>query len=68
MKKSALILALGILVLSCSKKETQIQTNTSDSLSADTMTSATVPQDTMSVSTITDSSSMPKDSTSTTRK
>lgn len=72
MKKATLILALGVLVMSCSKKETDNQVNTSDSLSADTMTSGTVPiePDTMMAPTTpTDSSStaMPRDSANTTR-
>ncbi|MGO4710926.1 hypothetical protein AB4Y90_17815 [Chryseobacterium sp. 2TAF14] len=70
MKKSVLILALGIIVLSCSKKETETQNNTSDSLTADTMTSGTVPvsPDTMTTTTIPDSAAMPKDSISTATK
>ncbi|MFL9832794.1 hypothetical protein [Chryseobacterium terrae] len=66
MKKSMLILALGIITMSCSKKETEINNNTSDSLSADTMNMGTVPvsPDTMTTSTIPDSTIMPKDSTS----
>ncbi|MFY1046320.1 hypothetical protein [Chryseobacterium sp. GP-SGM7] len=70
MKKSTLILALGIFVLSCSKKEAEIKTNTSDSLSADTMISQSLPpaSDTTPVSTIIDSSSIPKDSASVKRK
>jgi len=52
MKKAILILALGSLVLSCSKKDTQTQDNSSDSLSiADTMSMGTMPEqaDTMTM-------------------
>lgn len=74
MKKSALILAFGMIILSCSKKETDTQTNASDSLSADTMTTGTVPMesDTMSMpatpsTTDTATTTMPADSATTTR-
>lgn len=43
MKKTVFIFTVGFLVLSCSKKDTTTQTDITDSLSADTITSETAP-------------------------
>lgn len=68
MKKSVLILALAFAAFSCSKKETDTQVDSTDTISADTMTMPPVEPDTMSMPSATDTvSTMPSDTANTNR-